>query len=85
MSAHAHSIYPCIYMDHKNLFLYLSADWRLAPKVAAEKWLLLLHPGVAARPAWEPARAGRRPEGRLPALKPGAGNCSTARTPPAED
>ena len=26
-----HSIYRCIYIGHKNLFLYLSADWRLAP------------------------------------------------------
>ena len=34
MSAHAHSIYRCIYIGHKNLFLYLSADWRLAPNVS---------------------------------------------------
>jgi len=32
MSAHANSIYRCIYLGHKNLFLYLSADWRLAPR-----------------------------------------------------
>jgi len=34
MSAHANSIYRCIYLGHKNLFLYLSADWRLAPRTA---------------------------------------------------
>ena len=31
MSVHAHSIYPRIYKGYKNLALYLSAEWRLAP------------------------------------------------------
>ena len=35
-------------------------------------------------PMWEPARAGRRPRGRLPAWKPGLGHCSTARRPPGK-
>ena len=46
MSVHAHSIYPRIYKGYKNLALYLSAEWRLAPELRIAGQALHTFPGT---------------------------------------